>query len=159
MKRTHTNWYDNSKHSLWLIRGKKLQIVVSLDELFLYVAYWTKIPIFSPRSRFFAGQIQIFHFNWVTGLRQLQFFFSIDPWKVLKKNLSLSLDNRWICWIKSLSQRSKVPGKFCYKDIQSWKIFAHEAITFIVWIIWSAVVVVVLEILGAAVVDVATAMV
>ena len=26
------------------------------------------IPIFSPRSRFFVCQIQIFHFNWVAGL-------------------------------------------------------------------------------------------
>ena len=69
MKRTlYTNWSDNSKHSLWLIRRKKLQIVVSLGELFLFVAYWTMIPIFSPRSRFFFGQIQIFHFNWVAGL-------------------------------------------------------------------------------------------
>ena len=63
MKRTHTNWSDNSNHSLWLIRRKKLQIVVSLGELFLFVAYCTMIPIFSPRSRFFVGQIQIFHIN------------------------------------------------------------------------------------------------
>ena len=63
MKRTHTNWYDNSNYSLWLIRRKKLQIVVSLGELFLFVAYSTMIPIFPPRSRFFVGQIQIFHFN------------------------------------------------------------------------------------------------
>ena len=40
MKRTHMNWSDNPKHSLWLIRRKKLQIVVSLGELFLFVAYW-----------------------------------------------------------------------------------------------------------------------
>ena len=38
MKRTHTNWSDNSKHSLWLIRRKKLEIVVSLGELFLFSA-------------------------------------------------------------------------------------------------------------------------
>ena len=68
MKRTHTNWSDNSKHSLWLSRRKKLQIVDSLGELFLFVAYWTMIPIFFPRSRFFVGQIQIFQFNWVAGL-------------------------------------------------------------------------------------------
>ena len=68
MKRTHTNWSDNSKHSLWLIRRKKLQIVDSLGELFLFVAYWTMVPIFSPRSRFFVGQIQIFQFNGVAGL-------------------------------------------------------------------------------------------
>ena len=54
MKRTGTNWSDNSNHSLWLIRRKKLQIVVALGELFLFVAYWTMIPIFSPRSRFFC---------------------------------------------------------------------------------------------------------
>ena len=56
MKRTHTNWSDNSKHSLWLsrTRRKKLQIVVSLGELFLFVAHWTMILIFSPRSRFFC---------------------------------------------------------------------------------------------------------
>ena len=48
IKRTHTNWSDNSKHSLWLIRRKKLQIVVSLGELFLFVAYWTQIPISPP---------------------------------------------------------------------------------------------------------------
>ena len=63
MKRTHTNWSDNSKHSLGLIRRKKLQIVVFLGEFFLFVAYWTMVPIFSPTSRFFVGQIQIFHFN------------------------------------------------------------------------------------------------
>ena len=68
MKRTHTNWSDNSNHFFWLIRRKKLQIVVSLGELFLFVAYWTMIPIFSPRSRFFVGQIQIFHINLVAGL-------------------------------------------------------------------------------------------
>ena len=39
MKRTHTNWSDNSKHSLWPSRRKKLQIVDSLGELFLFVAY------------------------------------------------------------------------------------------------------------------------
>ena len=62
MRRTHTNWSDNSKHSLWLIRRKKLQIVVSLGELFLFVAYWTMIPIFPldpdfllVRSRFFIS--------------------------------------------------------------------------------------------------------
>ena len=62
MKRTHTNWSNNSNHSLWLIRRKKLQIVVSLGELFLFVAYWTMIPIFPPdpdfllvRSRFFIS--------------------------------------------------------------------------------------------------------
>ena len=67
-QKRHTNWSDNSKHSLWLIRRNNLQIVVSLGELFLFVAYWTMIPIFSPRSRFFIGQIQIFHFNWAAGL-------------------------------------------------------------------------------------------
>ena len=76
MKRTHTNWSDNSKHSLWLIRRKKLQIDVSLGELFRFVAYWTMIPIFSPRSRFFIGQIQIFHFNWVAGLYMVDYFVS-----------------------------------------------------------------------------------
>ena len=68
MKRTHTNWSDNSKHSLWLIRRKKLHIDVSLGELFLFVAYWTMIPIPPPppppppdpnfllvRSRFFIS--------------------------------------------------------------------------------------------------------
>ena len=63
MKRTHTNWSDNSKHSLRLIRRKKLQIVVSLSELLIFVAYWTMIPIFFPpdpdfllvRSRFFIS--------------------------------------------------------------------------------------------------------
>ena len=58
MKRTHTNWSDNSNHSLWLIRRKKLQIVVSLGELFLFVAYWTMIP-FCDDPDFFP-QIPIF---------------------------------------------------------------------------------------------------
>ena len=52
MKRTHTNWSDNSKHSLWLIRRNKLQIVVSLCELFLFVSYRTMIPIFPPNPDF-----------------------------------------------------------------------------------------------------------
>ena len=54
MKRTHKNWSDNSNHSLWLIRRKKLQIVVSLGELFLFVAYWSMIPIFSPQIPIFC---------------------------------------------------------------------------------------------------------
>ena len=37
-KRTHMNWSVNSKHSLWLIGRKKLQIVVSLS---YFVAYLT----------------------------------------------------------------------------------------------------------------------
>ena len=54
MKRTHKNWSDNSNHSLWLIRRKKLQIVVSLGELFLFVAYWSMIPIFFPQIPIFC---------------------------------------------------------------------------------------------------------
>ena len=57
MKRTHTNWSDNSKHSLWLIRRKKLQIVVSLGELFLFVVYWTMIPIFCWSDPDFSFQL------------------------------------------------------------------------------------------------------
>ena len=82
MKRTHTNWPDNSKHSLWLIRRKKLHIDVSLGELFLFVAYWTMIPIFFPqvkiflliRSRFFISiewQVCITH--------ALSLFFGLIP--------------------------------------------------------------------------------
>ena len=55
MKRTHTNWSDNSKHSLF--RRKKLQIVVSLSELFLFVAYWTMIPIFCWSDPDFSFQL------------------------------------------------------------------------------------------------------
>ena len=54
MKRTHMNWSDNSKHSLWMIWREKIQIVVSLGELFLFVAYSvaysTKILIPPHRS-------------------------------------------------------------------------------------------------------------
>ena len=57
MKRTHTIWSDNSKHSLWLIRRKKLQIVISLGELFLFVAYWTMIPIFCWSDPDFSFQL------------------------------------------------------------------------------------------------------
>ena len=57
MKRTHTNWSDNSKHSLWLSRRKKLQIVDSLGELFLFVAYWTMIPIFCWSNPDFSIQL------------------------------------------------------------------------------------------------------
>ena len=63
MKRTHTNWSDNSKHSLWLIRTrrKKLHIAVSLGELFFYCSlldhdhdFFPQILIFLLiRSRFF----------------------------------------------------------------------------------------------------------
>ena len=82
MKRTHTNWSDNSKHSLWLIRRKKLQIVVSLGELFLFVAYWTMIPIFPPdpdfmlvRSRFFIS------IEWQVWIRYSQFHsFFVCRW-------------------------------------------------------------------------------
>ena len=63
MKRTHTNWSDNSKHSLWLIRRKKLQIVVSLGELFLFVAYWTMIPIFFPQIPIFCWSDPDFSFQ------------------------------------------------------------------------------------------------
>ena len=57
IKRTHTNWADNSKHSLWLVRRKKLQIVVSLGELFLFVAYWTMILIFCWSDPDFSFQL------------------------------------------------------------------------------------------------------
>ena len=77
MKRTHTNWSDNSKQSLWLIRRKKLQIVVSLGELFLFVAYWTMIPIFPPDPDFL--------------LVRSRFFISIE-WQVCKKGTQLSLE-------------------------------------------------------------------
>ena len=118
MKRTHTNWSDDSKHSLWLIRRKKLQIVVSLGELFLFVAYWTMIPIFSPRSRFFVGQIQIFHFNWVAGL---QFFHLpltglclILCEKVISVSLSQTLSlNVTIAVIVSVCNISFLPNFIC----------------------------------------------
>ena len=56
MKRTHTNWYDNSNYSLWLIRRKKLQIVVSLGELFLFCSLLDHDPDFLlVRSRFFIS--------------------------------------------------------------------------------------------------------
>ena len=33
------------------------------------------IPIFSPRFRFFVGQIQIFQFNWVAGLSFCHWYY------------------------------------------------------------------------------------
>ena len=63
MKRTHTNWSDNSKHSLWLIRRKKLQIIVSLGELLIVVAYWTMIPIFFPQIPIFCWSDLDFSFQ------------------------------------------------------------------------------------------------
>ena len=72
MKRTHTNWSDNSKHSLWLIRRKKLQIVDSLGELFLFVAYWTMIPIFCWSDPDFSFQLSGRSANVDTTLRWMQ---------------------------------------------------------------------------------------
>ena len=63
MERTHTNCCDNSKHSLRLIRRKELQIVVTLDELFLFVAYWTMIPIFFPQIPIFCWSDPDFSFQ------------------------------------------------------------------------------------------------
>ena len=94
MERTHTNCCDNSKHSLRLIRRKELQIVVTLDELFLFVANWTMIPIFFPpdpnfllvRSRFFISvewQVCIIACNLegemksAVSLHKLLFFLSV----------------------------------------------------------------------------------
>ena len=55
MKRTHHNWSDNSKHSLWLIGRKKLQIVVFLGEYILisFCSLFDRDPdFFSPDPDF-----------------------------------------------------------------------------------------------------------
>ena len=53
MKRTHTNWSDNSKHSLWLSRRKKLQIVDSLGEI-SFCSLLDHDPDFSPQIPIFC---------------------------------------------------------------------------------------------------------
>ena len=66
MKRTHHYWSDNSKHSLWLIGRKKLQIVVFLGEYILisFCSLFDRDPdFFSPDPDFFVGEILIFHLN------------------------------------------------------------------------------------------------
>ena len=57
MKRTPLNWSDNSKHFFWVIGKKKLKIFISLNELFLFVAYSTMILIFCWSDHDFSFQL------------------------------------------------------------------------------------------------------
>ena len=62
IKRTHTKWFDNSKHSLWLIRRKKLQIVVSLGELLTFCSLLDHDPDFFPQIPIFCWSDPDFSF-------------------------------------------------------------------------------------------------
>ena len=64
MKRRHTNWSDNSKHSLWLIRRNKLQIN---RRLFGWVISFCSLldhdPDFSPQIPIFCWSDPDFSFQ------------------------------------------------------------------------------------------------
>ena len=82
MKRTHTNWSDNSKHSLLLIIRKKLQIVVSFGELFRFVACSTMISIFCWSDPDFSFQLSGRSVYILTEVGVVSDLILVDPMSV-----------------------------------------------------------------------------